>query len=186
MGLLSDIITREQWGAKPPKSPATPHTPKRIVIHHSAVPRTTDWRGVETMRAIQRFHQADQGWADIGYHLVLAPDGLYAGRPLDVVGAHCGLTTPAKAKSRIVRFSNTGSIGVCVIGNFDVEPVPEPTGYLLKRLIIELCEKFGIVAGQVFGHFDVSDPAPKTCPGENLAKYLGWHDRWLSAFPKRT
>lgn len=71
---------------------------ERIIFHHSL----SDTGNVDTFRA---YHMAN-GWADIGYHFVIAKDGkIQNGRNLRFIGAH------ALGK-------NMNSIGVCLIGDF--------------------------------------------------------------------
>ncbi len=180
--ILDDIITREQWGARHQKKEFEPHKPVRIVVHHSYSPSTSQWRGVESMRGIQNYHMDKQNppWSDIGYHLVIAPDGMYAGRPFDMIGAHSG-PPPTGSKIKAV-FGNRGSIGICVIGNYDVETVTPAVGFMLKRVVAELAQRFAIQPGNVFGHFESWSVPPKTCPGKNMAEYLGWAERFAKAF----
>lgn len=74
------------------------------ILHTSATPG--DWNKGKTadqMRdEIRGWHKA-QGWRDIGYHRVIAPDGTIAlGRSLWEIGAH-------------VKERNRGTIGICLI-----------------------------------------------------------------------
>lgn len=71
---------------------------RRVVIHHSASPRTT------TAEQIKEWHLA-RGWADIGYHFVIEGNGfLRHGRLLPQQGAHASS-------------NNHDSIGVCIVGD---------------------------------------------------------------------
>ena len=70
------------------------------------------------MRAIQRWHLA-RGWATIGYHFVVSPSGrIFRGRPVDRLGAH-------------VLGHNAGTVGICLMGNFETE---RPTPAALRSL----------------------------------------------------
>lgn len=76
-----------------------------VVLHTSAT--TPNWaRGktAEEMRdEIRSWHVNDNGWRDIGYHRVIAPDGSIAvGRSLWEIGAH-------------VQGHNRGTVGICLI-----------------------------------------------------------------------
>lgn len=173
------IITREEWGAVKPKSAYAKHKPKRIVIHHTWQPDIAGYAGVKSLLAVQRYHMADNGWADIGYHFVVAPDGgIYACRPPDVVGAHCG-NKPDKGGKRI--FGNTGSIGIALIGNFD-EGKEQPTDFQIAHLvqmIVWLQQKYEIPERAVYGHRECcSPPLDKTCPGRILSDLMFGRDRW--------
>ena len=91
-----------------------------LIVHHSATPNeSNDWAAV--VRSFWNSHVNIRGWCDIGYNWLIDPNGVvYLGRGGgdDVRGAHfCG--------------SNTGTMGVCVIGNFNIAP---PTDAALSRL----------------------------------------------------
>ncbi len=181
------IITRSLWGARPPKVPGTPHTPVRICLHHSYSPTAAQFRGAPTIRGIQNFHMDDPttGWADIGYHFLVSPDGtqIFEGRPATQIGAHAG-PPPKGSKAKIV-FSNAGTIGICLIGNYDVEtPVPNAV-FAVQSLIDELRFKFKIKPDQVFGHFESWTIPPKTCPGRHMAEAFGMADRFARAYPPK-
>jgi len=50
------IVSRSDWGARPPKSGYTYHTPKKITIHHTWRPTSSDYAGNSTIRSIQNYH----------------------------------------------------------------------------------------------------------------------------------
>src|SRR5262245_44324547 len=83
--------------------------PTHIVIHHSQTKdtKTVDWD------AIKKYHKETNGWSDIGYHYgIESVDGVLAmrvGRPPDVPGAHCKDLE-----------MNKKSLGVCLVGNYDL------------------------------------------------------------------
>lgn len=65
-----EIIDRAGWGAKPPKyREYINKTVSVVIIHHSYIPPAcnTSEECAAAMRSMQRFHQDDRGWADIGY-----------------------------------------------------------------------------------------------------------------------
>lgn len=119
------IISRDQWGALP-VNVAAPNEPgiyekgvnpagwyvyagdlsdsyQTLVIHHSAFYKAN---GAETLLEVQRLHRDDRGWADVGYHYLVDRDGaIYEGRNLGVRGVH-------------TQGRNTGSAGVCLLGDF--------------------------------------------------------------------
>ena len=58
------------------------------------------------MRQIQRMHQNNNGWNDIGYSFVIGGDGnIYVGRGFNVVGAHAP------------KYNNK-SVGICMLGDW--------------------------------------------------------------------
>jgi N-acetylmuramoyl-L-alanine amidase len=124
-----------------------------IVIHHSATISGC-------ARVFRALHRAVNGWIDIGYHFVigngtLSGDGeVEEGRPIWAVGAHS-------------RGHNKDSIGICLVGNFNLEA---PTGKqleslasLLERLMIDL----SLPESCITLHRDVQGCLTE-CPGKNL------------------
>ena len=77
------------------------------------------------------------------------------GRPISAVGAHCHQD----------RMNHRG-IGVCFVGNYDLEPPQE--GMLLAAAphLAELCRQHEIPIRNIHPH---SDHAPKTCPGKKFS-----------------
>jgi hypothetical protein len=169
------IVPRAVWGAAPTRGDAVRHKPARIVVHHSHTPDTDQFSGDRTIRAIQRVHQDENGWADIAYHFLISPDGayVYEGRPVQVIGAHCGGKVPPGGQRN---FGNTGSIGICCIGNYDAETPAPQLLETLSELMQRLRRSHGIMPDQQFGHCEAAEPMPKSCPGKNL---------FLLAFGKR-
>ncbi|XP_074551864.1 N-acetylmuramoyl-L-alanine amidase-like [Halichoeres trimaculatus] len=88
------IIPRCMWQAKPYKgTPTNLSLPlSYLFIHHTFIPGQpclTFEQCSEDMRSMQRFHQDDRGWDDIGYSFVAGSDGyIYEGRGWHWQGAH--------------------------------------------------------------------------------------------------
>lgn len=65
------IISRNEWGARPPKSVSLMNLPVNItVIHHSVMGEGecfTQADCMKVMKEIQVFHMDGNGWDDIGY-----------------------------------------------------------------------------------------------------------------------
>ncbi len=136
---------------------------KYEIVHHS------DGALTETVDEIHAQHLA-QGWAGIGYHLVIYPDGsVHQGRPFDAV--------PAAAQDM-----NTDSIDICLIGDFD--PGTDgfsgfPTQAQLDALVdvsVQVHKAYPAISATI-GHRDVSAIVQDTsvataCPGHNLYTWL--------------
>lgn len=126
-----------------------------IVIHHSLTKdgKTVDWD------AIRKYHMTDPGhrWVDIGYHYGIENvNGEYKimiGRPEWAVGAHC------KENSM-----NHKSLGICVVGNYDLGLPPEEAMEQLVILCANLCYKYKIPVANIVPHSKYA--TYKTCPGK--------------------
>ncbi|PHN07414.1 N-acetylmuramoyl-L-alanine amidase [Flavilitoribacter nigricans] len=103
-------------------------TATHLVVHHSAgTNQSSDWPAV--VRSIWDYHVNGRGWSDIGYNWLIDPAGnIYTGRSNDAIGAHfCG--------------TNTGTIGICMLGDFTKQsPQPEALSSLKKLLAWKACE----------------------------------------------
>ncbi len=137
--------------------------PQYIVIHHSLTKdgKTVDWE------AIRKYHRDINGWTDIGYHYGIDRVGqgllLQIGRPESQSGAHCK-----------EMHLNLKSIGICVVGNFDLAP----PGLEIMRFLAEICRRkvaeYGIPVNSILGHrevglmagFDWKKGQYKSCPGK--------------------
>ncbi|KAI1884068.1 hypothetical protein AGOR_G00222580 [Albula goreensis] len=88
------IIPRCQWGAKPYRGTPTQLTLPLsfLYVHHTyepGQPCLSFQQCAANMRSMQRFHQEDRGWDDIGYSFVAGSDGyIYEGRGWHWQGAH--------------------------------------------------------------------------------------------------
>lgn len=133
-----NILPRTAWNARPPNHNARnergfysatnpfgwrdygadyPDIYRTLVVHHSVIYRLDD---LTTLRDVQNLHMDDRAWADVGYHFLIGTDGqVYAGRDLRVRGTHVG-------------GFNTGSAGVCLLGDFTRrDPLPAQLESLL-------------------------------------------------------
>ncbi|MCD4775499.1 MAG: peptidoglycan recognition protein family protein [Candidatus Aegiribacteria sp.] len=124
-----------------------------LVIHHSA----TETGCARVFRAL---HRAVNGWVDIGYHFVigngtLSEDGeIESGRPIWSVGAHA-------------RKHNNNSIGICLVGNFNLFYPTEKQRHSLTVLLRELIVENGLSRADIVLHRDV--PGCNTeCPGDKV------------------
>ncbi len=112
-----------------------------IILHHRA--------GNGDAQSIHKTHLLN-GWTGIGYHFYVRKDGtVYAGRPINTVGAHCN-------------GKNSESIGICFEGNYSTEKaMPEAQLRSGQELISYL--KAIYINAQVKRHSDFMATA---CPGQ--------------------
>lgn len=124
-----------------------------LVLHHSVIDEGGD---IDTLLEIQNLHRNDRLWADVGYHYLIGKDGtIYEGRPINVRGAH-------------VAGYNTGSAGLCLLGNFmealPTDPQIEATHTMIAWLAASL--EIGYLAAHRAFNTDT------LCPGDNLLPYF--------------
>lgn len=94
------------------KLPTTGEYPARdmakvtaIVVHHSAT------KG-QTIRSIAEFHATRKGWPAIAYHFAIGYDGKVY------------LLNNVDRRTNHAQGVNSRTIGVCLIGNYQEQPVP--------------------------------------------------------------
>lgn len=140
--------------------PLKPEKIKYLIVHHSAVRQSTNRNQFD---AIKRYHIQTRGWADIGYHWLIEPDGtLKAGRDENWVGAH------ARTSGVSMNFR---SLGICLVGNFEVDNPTREQINTLEDILGRLRAKYSIMdRANVLGHQEI--PHPTACPGKNLLSYL--------------
>lgn len=136
------IITREQWGARPPRGvpQITAWTASSdLWLHHTAGPPD------QTPAQIQAFHQGpSRGWSDIGYSYLIDFEGtVYEGRGREVWGAH----SPGK----------NGEPSVALIGDYQTIRPSDAQ----HRAVYDLLDFLG--ARKVRGH---RENTATSCPGD--------------------
>jgi len=126
-----------------------------VILHHTWRPRASEYLGEYTWSAIRRYHMKQKGWSDIGYHVGIGPDGsIWLLRPIERSGAHC-------------LGKNSHSVGVVMIGDFDVEN-PYDNGYATAiDVIAAVCHAYELDADAVYFHRDFAN---KTCPGTKIKR----------------
>jgi N-acetyl-anhydromuramyl-L-alanine amidase AmpD len=143
-----------------------------IVMHHSA---TEDGRTFDS-QAIRQYHIKENGWQEIGYHLLIekVEDEWYyvLGRPLSMSGAHAGTKTS-------ILYNKIG-IGICLVGNYDIVPPEQKALGMLHDIIKKLMGYYNISRENVIGHWEVfirlglartkeeAWTKYKTCPGKKF------------------
>ena len=169
---LEGVIPQTEWRAGLPgpsfnrSFTATNH----MIVHHSAGSNNVT-NYTQAVRDIYILHTEENGWSDIGYNYLVAPDGVvYAGRDPaggkqdEVLGAHfCG--------------SNSNAMGVCLLGNYQtVIPSNDMLGSLENVLAwkafkddLEVLESnrhpLNVNLGVIAAH---RDGCNTLCPGENV------------------
>lgn len=168
------IVSRASWGGLPPNHAARNETGfysednvngwriydgeiqdayQTVVMHHAAFYEADD---LTTLIEIQRVHRDDRGWADVAYHYFVGQNGIiYEGRDLNVRGTH-------------VRAYNTGSLGICLLGNFMSE---SPTvAQLNSTLSLIKWVSEHLALSHIASHREFN--LETQCPGNNLYVYM--------------
>lgn len=151
---MSRIIRRSEWGAAPPRSVSrTIWTTTALWVHHSAGPAPANNPDSEraAVRGIQSYHQQSNGWSDIGYAYLIAPDSgrIYEGRGQNVWGAHCP--------------GHNDEPSVCIIGTFATTPPSEAA----RRSVWMLADYLGLT--HLKGH---REGFSTSCPGDATMRSL--------------
>jgi len=114
-----------------------------IVIHHTAIDNIS-------VADIHEIHLA-KGWAGIGYHKVILPDGtVLNGRPENAIGSHA-------------LGANRTSVGISLVGNFENRPPTTKQLDALEALTLELVTKYHVLLKNVVPHRAVTQGT--VCPG---------------------
>ncbi|CAJ1053631.1 N-acetylmuramoyl-L-alanine amidase-like isoform X1 [Xyrichtys novacula] len=153
------IIPRCQWGAKNHRGTPLPLSlPLRFLfVHHTYEPSSPCLNFSscsKDMRSMQRFHQEDRGWSDIGYSFVVGSDGyIYEGKGWNLIGTH-------------TRRRNSVGYGVSVIGNYTSTLPSRHAMDLLRHRLVQCAVDGGKLAADftIQGHRQVVNYT--TCPGE--------------------
>jgi len=139
-----------------------------LVVHHTVSSAGSDPK--QALRNIQYYHAIKRGWGDIGYNYIVDPEGrIYEGRKggEKVIGGH---SIPV----------NQSSIGISVMGNYQVEAPSQEVLEALSRILTAKAELYNLnpLATDTFnnkvypvigGHRDSDSTA---CPGEFLYRSL--------------
>ena len=133
--------------------PVPPRPWQWIVIHHSATP-------YGNAQIIDGWHR-EKGWDELGYHFVIDNGNGGADGRVEVGPRWTKQKWGAHTKTTDNRFNDFG-IGICLVGNFDVDHPSEAQMRSLANLVAFLMKTYHIPAERVLGH---SDAKPTDCPG---------------------
>ncbi|MFI5776772.1 peptidoglycan recognition family protein [Nocardia sp. NPDC051570] len=198
-------VTRSGWGAdealmtwgEPDYSPA-----QVITVHHTAIPTGEEYGDYrDAVTGIYRFHARPapdgNGWGDIGYHLIIDPNGVvYSARhsgaddsPIFKPGSDLRPGAEIVTAGHVSR-ANAGNLGVCLIGNFTHGLPSKAALHSLDIVLTRLCTGLGInpfaqvryvnpingvtaTVPAVAGHRDWQNVCgPTECPGDLLHTIL--------------
>ncbi|WP_159944589.1 MULTISPECIES: peptidoglycan recognition family protein [unclassified Nocardiopsis] len=152
------------------------HPVQALTVHHTAMAAGDDHAA--DVRAVYHLHAVRQAWGDIGYHLLIDPDGVvYEGRHSGGDGVPVFSGPPAPGRARAVTAGhvyghNHGNIGVCLLGDFTEEL---PTRAALDSLVAVLrllCAVTGVDPAASVEY--VNPDTGAVSPGDALARHRDW------------
>lgn len=156
------VLSRSRWNARATRANVEAMGPvSKITIHHSAGSAFTGRSQADVadeLLRIQRYHQSERGWADIGYHYAVDRTGMvWQGRSLKYQGAH------ARGAA------NHGNIGIVLLGNYMTQTVTTAQRRSLEALVEKLCDHFAIPPQRVYTHSEILG-GRTDCPGPAIAR----------------
>lgn len=129
-----------------------------IHMHHTFIPRKSQFRGVGTIEAMERDHRS-RGFSDIAQHVTIAPDGtVWTGRSWN--------QAPASATGHNGN-SVSGPFMFETVGNFDQgqEELGGAQRETVLATIVTLQKRFGLPLESLRFHNQMSS---KSCPGDAI------------------
>lgn len=135
-------------------------TVRLLTVHHSVLAVKGDPRPAEErVRALYKYHAINRGWGDIGYNFIVDEDGVvYEGRKggRGVVSGHAYC-------------NNIGTLGIVLLGNFEVETPTQAQVRGLQHLLRDLALEYGIDLGRGVVFHGKSYPSPIVGHGDLLS-----------------
>jgi hypothetical protein len=153
------LLCREAWGARPARPGGIPHTITRLTIHHSGVVLGDNRNAPGRLRQHQRYHQDQQGWIDIAYHVSVDRNG-------DIFA----LRTPELAGDTATDYDPTGHFLVLCEGDFDTEEITEAQLNGAAMAFAWAAQNFRVTSDTLASHRDFSPTT--SCPGANLYAHV--------------
>lgn len=152
------ILPRRAWtgaGIARPRECYDMNGVSRITVHHSAMDNSslrTQGDAAAHLESIRGAHVRN-GWADIGYHYAIDPQGrVWECRASWKQGAH-------------VKDQNEHNLGIMLMGNFEHQrPTPQALDSLQRLLAMQM-RQHRVPIGRVYTHREIGRSA---CPGRVL------------------
>lgn len=109
-----------------------PIRPTKLVLHHTYRPRVSEWQGLKSMQAMQRYYKG-LGWR-AAPHIYVAPDGIWLATPMEDVGVHANACNGSVGEGWY-------SIGLEMVGDYDLV---RPSGEVWKNALCVMDEFFQV------------------------------------------
>jgi len=163
------IISREEWGAKPPVLDLPPHTIDRITVHHTGVRQNRERTFFDKLRGLQAWSQREDQlaggrtkpqWADIPYHFYIDWQGEIAeARPISLPG------------DTNTSYDVRGHALIVVEGTFPTDTFNAQQRRALYQLTLHLARTYSVWPHRIKGHVDYT-PGETDCPGDSIIHEL--------------
>jgi hypothetical protein len=128
-----------------------------IVIHHSATP-------AGSAGSFDRMHR-QKGWDELGYHFVIGNGTASGDGQIEVGPRWSKQKWGAHARTADQRFNNYG-IGVCLVGNFDIERPTARQMESVAKLVGYLSKTYRVPVSRIVAH---SETKATECPGRHMS-----------------
>jgi hypothetical protein len=162
------MVTREEWGAKPVLPSAKRHSISRITLHHGGVKSNPGRTLEDKLRGLQAWSQrADKlasgkdkpAWPDIPYHYYIDVSGRVGeARPVHFAG------------DTNTEYDPAGHLLIVLEGDFNQEEVGAAQYSALLQLGQWCAWSWGVPVEKIGAHDDYSSQT--SCPGKNLKALL--------------
>ena len=130
-----------------------------VHMHHTWIPRRSQYRGLGTIEAMERDHRENRGFSDIAQHITIAPDGtIWTGRSWDAPPA----SAVGHNGNRV-----SGPFMFEIIGDFDTnqEVLGGDQKATVLSVIASVQKRFQLPAESLRFHNQMSE---KSCPGTSI------------------
>ena len=172
-------ISQDEWrkGLPEPISGRKEISVSHCIIHHSAG-SNLDTNYTNTVRNIYLLHTQSNGWDDIGYNFLVAPNGdIYSGRDAQ------GVADEDNIQGAHYCSKNNGTMGICLLGNYNLKNPSTDMVTSLQDLLSWKLFKEELEANQMFPHPTSIDEDLGTiamhqngcateCPGDSIVDLI--------------
>jgi len=140
----------------------------RVTVHHSGTTNdlVTESEIIDYLRRVRTSQcrsKSDHGLGagDLSYHFVIDRKGVtWEGRSLRYQGAHAGNSV-----------ANRGNVGICLLGNFNVQYPNDAQVTALRELLVKLRGRYGLSDRDIYTHREIRayyKLSGTECPGTHL------------------
>lgn len=110
---MTSIVTRAQWGARPPKRRTTGNLKETSTVHWNGpkMPDVSHDKCASVVRGTQNFHMDQRGWSDIAYNFLVCRHGyIFEGRGLNVWNGANGTNYGNQTSHAVMALVGTGNV----------------------------------------------------------------------------